>query len=115
MDGTIEKLILLRSGPGTPEAAGALVLATCLQARGRRVTIVLVQDAVLAGVRTSHLESAKLLRGLLDGRATCYYLDEDLAMRGYGPTDALPGCRAVGYSELVDLLLAEGTSATGAF
>jgi sulfur relay protein TusB/DsrH len=115
IDTVPNQIMVLRSGPGGAESTGALTLASELQAQGRRVTLVLVQDAVLAGLEASELDSAGLLRDLLAAGASCYYLADDLAMRGFRPSDLAAGCTAIGYPELVDLLLIDGARVSGAF
>lgn len=108
-------LLLLRSGPGRRESESPLDLVAVMQGQGHRVALVLSQDAVLTGLTESRLPSAQRLRTLIEAGAPCYYLAEDLAMRGYGPGDVVTGCEAVTYGELVEVLFADGVRVSGAF
>jgi sulfur transfer complex TusBCD TusB component (DsrH family) len=109
------KVLVLRNDPASSEATGALHLAATLPIQGRAITVVLIQDAVLCALLASDLESAESVRTLATDGARCYYLSDDLAMRGYAPRDVAPGCLPVDDSGLVDLLPADGASVAGAF
>ncbi|MCC6179846.1 MAG: DsrE family protein [Chloroflexi bacterium] len=115
IDTSVQHLMVLRSGPGATEATSALMLAAELQTQGRPVTLVLVQDAVLAGLAASQLASAQQVRALLADGAACYVLTDDLAMRGFRPSDLVASCTTIDDAELVDLLLADGARVSGAF
>jgi sulfur transfer complex TusBCD TusB component (DsrH family) len=109
------RVVVLRSGPGTSEAEGALGLAEALVEQGGTLVVALLQDAVLIALKDSELASQRQLRALLDTGARCVYLADDLAMRGVGSDQTLLGCSPVGYEELVDVLLADGARVAGAF
>ncbi len=108
-------VLVLRSGPGTQQADGALRLAQPLIEQGGGVTLALVQDAVLVALGDGELPAQRRLREVVAAGARCVYLAEDLALRGFGPDRALPGCAPTGYDGLVDLLLADGARIAGAF
>lgn len=110
-----QHLMVLRSAPGTAEATSALMLATELQTQGRRVSLALLQDAVLAGLAVSQLASAQQVRALLADGAACYVLTDDLTMRGFQPRDLATSCTTIDDGALVDLLLADDTRVSGAF
>lgn len=109
------KVLVVRSGPGRPEALAALNLAGDLCAQGTPVGLVLIQDAVLCALTASSLAAAERLRGLVADGASCHYLGSDLAMRGYGPAETLSACRPLDYDGMVDVLLADRASVAGAF
>lgn len=109
------KVVLLRHAPSEPETVGALRLAASLRALGHRVTLVLIQDAVLGALRHSQVEGARQLRAVVEAGADCRYLAGDLAMRGHGSTSVSPGCEGCSYEELVDVLLADDSRVIGAF
>ena len=115
LDTQLHHVMVLRSAPGAAESTSALMLASELQTQGRRIALVLMQDAVLAGLQASELAGARQIRSLLAAGATCYFLADDLAMRGFRPTDLAASCTVIDYAELVDLLLADGTRVSGAF
>lgn len=108
-------VVVLRSGPGTPEAERAFALARSLHGPATGVTVALIQDAVLAACRDGALPAHRGLREALAAGVCCAYLAEDLALRGYGPDCALVGCEPTNYAGLVDLLLAGGARVAGAF
>ncbi len=107
-------VVMVRSGPGTSQADGALRLAHTLSEQGG-VTLALVQDAVLVTLRDGELPAHQELRRVLGAGGRCVYLAEDLALRGFGPDRTLPGCAPTDYPGLVDLLLADGARVAGAF
>lgn len=107
--------IVLRSGPGTPQASGALRLAQSLAEQSGGVTVALLQDAVLAALGDGALPAQGQLRAAICTGVRCVYLAEDLALRGFGPDHTLEGCEPTGYPGLVDLLLADGARVVGAF
>jgi sulfur transfer complex TusBCD TusB component (DsrH family) len=108
-------VVVLRSGPGTSEAEGALGLAQAMLDQGGALVVALLQDAALLALKSGELPAQRRLRGLLETGARCVYLAEDLAMRGFGSDQTLVGCSPVAYDELVDVLLADGTRVAGAF
>ncbi len=109
------KVLVVRSGPGRPEALAALNLAGELRAQGSAVGLVLIQDAVLCALTLSSLVAVERLRALVADGVVCDYLASDLAMRGYGPADTLRECRPLDYDSMVDVLLAEKASVAGTF
>jgi sulfur transfer complex TusBCD TusB component (DsrH family) len=107
-------VVVAQSGPGAA-AGDALRLSGVMQATGRPLTLVLLQDATLCAVAASHQPAARRLRELVASGATVQVLEEDLAMRGYGREALAPGCRPVTYDAVVDTLLADGQTVAGAF
>ena len=87
-------VVVVRSGPGTAGAGRALSLSATHVARGERLTLVLLGDAVLLAREAS----------ATGAHVVC--LAEDASMRGLAVA-GLSGGRALGYAELVDLLMDE--------
>jgi sulfur transfer complex TusBCD TusB component (DsrH family) len=108
-------VLVLRSGPGTSQADGALGLAQALLAQNGSVVIALLQDAVLATLSNGDLPAHRRLRSLLEAGARCVYLAEDLALHGFGSDQTRPGCSPTDYDGLVDLLLADSARVAGGF
>lgn len=108
-------VLVLRSGPGTPQAGGALGLAQSLAEQAGGVTVALLQDAVLTALGDGELPAQGQLRAAIRTGVRCVYLAEDLALRGFGPDRTLEGCEPTDYAGLVDLLLADGARVAGAF
>jgi sulfur relay protein TusB/DsrH len=93
-------LLLLKNAPSHPDAATGLQMAQHFQAGGNCVDVFLLQDAVLAGIAKDGALAALLAQGL-----DCYALGEDLQLRGYAADNLLPGVRAAGYDELVEMMM----------
>jgi sulfur transfer complex TusBCD TusB component (DsrH family) len=110
-----DRVVVLRSGPGTSEAEGALRLAEALLEQADVLALALIEDAVLIALKDGELPAQGQLRGLLDAGAPCVYLAEDLALRGFDADQSLPGCAPTGYDGLVDLMLADDARVAGAF
>jgi sulfur relay (sulfurtransferase) complex TusBCD TusD component (DsrE family) len=109
-------VIFLATTPyGAENASTALRLAAAALAKGHRVTLALIQDAVLGALRGSQLESARQLRALIEGGTECQYLAHDLTLRGYAPDDVMSGCAPGDEAGIVDVLLADGGRVAGAF
>lgn len=108
-------LLVLRSAPGGRDAERALGLAQTWLGQHGAVAVALIQDGVLAALGVGDLPAQRRLREVVRAGARCVYLAEDLARRGFGPDDALPGCEPTDFAGLVDLLLADGTRVVGAF
>lgn len=107
-------VVVVQSGPGAA-AGAALRLSGVMQASGRPLTLVLLQDATLCAVAANQRPAARRLRELVATGATVQVLEEDLAMRGYGRAALTAGCRPVTYDAVVDTLLADGHTVAGAF
>ncbi|MBI4216978.1 MAG: DsrE family protein [Chloroflexi bacterium] len=108
-------LFLISSPPASSQAQSALRLASQAGGQGHQITLFLLQDAVLASLKGSRQESRQLLeQGLAQGWG-CSCLAEDLALRGYGEGDLLPGVGIAGYPELVEHLMERHDRALGAF
>ncbi len=75
-------LIALSSSPASPAGRHALRLAEALAAQGHALTLCCLQDGVLLGSDRAPGEARAVLDGLLDRRARCLVLDEDLLLRG---------------------------------
>jgi len=100
-------LILISSAPSSSNACAAFDLATQLRQQGHRVSVFLLQDAVLAAL--AHTPNAALTPDI-----DCYALDEDLTLRGFGVHQLAPGVHSAGYSALVELMLERDGKVIGA-
>jgi sulfur relay protein TusB/DsrH len=104
-------LLLLNSVPSNPNAARAFQTALTLRAQGHSVSMFLLQDAVLAGLKAEGYDSAQSNgdgAGSSTGQAlnagvSMFALGEDLALRGFDPSKLLDGVRVADYAQLVDL------------
>jgi sulfur relay protein TusB/DsrH len=104
-------LLLLHSAPSNPNAARAFQTALTLRAQGRSVSMFLLQDAVLAGLKVESFNSAQANRDganslavqALKAGVSMYALGEDLALRGFDPSKLPDGVRVADYAQLVDL------------
>jgi sulfur relay protein TusB/DsrH len=91
-------LVLIKSGPDTPEAKRAVRLAADLGA-----DLVLVQSAVYLACEKG-----------ADLRGPVYAIDEDLRMRGIGPGADIGAAERIDYDRLADLI-AQADQVHGAF
>ncbi len=108
-------VVVLRSGPSSPQAGGALDLAQGLLDQNGGVTVALMQDAVQLAVRDGELPAQQGLRRLLQAGGRCVYLADDLVLRGYVPDQTVETSEPADDAGLVDLLLADGARVAGAF
>ncbi len=91
-------LLLVNSAPSSSNAQRAWQTARMLREQGHPVTVFLMQDGVLAG-----LEGETPL-SKLPPDIRCHVLGEDLALRGFAPSDLGAHVEMADYAELVDLL-----------
>ena len=97
-------IMLVGSAPHSHEALRALQVAEALQGLGYPVDLCLVKDGVLGILRHEQKEGDSLIEKLQNVGASCHYLAEDLAMRGFSSEDTLPGASPVDYGKIVELL-----------
>jgi sulfur transfer complex TusBCD TusB component (DsrH family) len=97
-------LILIGSGPRTPQAEQALTLAVRLRQAGHQLRIALIQDASLMALARPGCSVPAAVS-----------LDEDLRLRGCRKEDVVPGVRIVDRSELVDLMMEQSDAVMGTF
>ena len=107
------KLLVLRSAPDA--SLVGLRSAGEMARQGERVSLCLIQDGVLCALKGNQTPAAGLLGAALEAGVELHYLEEDLAARGFGGGDVRAEARALGYGELVELMLAEGRQVLGAF
>ncbi|MHB1131102.1 MAG: DsrH/TusB family sulfur metabolism protein [Chloroflexota bacterium] len=107
-------LLLVTSGP-VSGALSAVQLATGMKALGEDVDVCLLQDGVLSTLEASGTPAGMAMARALATGVGVYYLEDDLAARGFGREDARPGSRPLGYGELVELLLDGARKTLGAF
>ena len=82
----------------------------CFEEVGNEVGIYLLQDGVF------HALSGKNAMGLIsEEKIRCYFLEEDLIMRGFRNTDLIPQARPSSYEELVDLMSGRYDTTIGIF
>jgi sulfur relay protein TusB/DsrH len=106
-------LLVLRSGPWS--AAVGLRTAGEMARQGEVVSLCLIQDGVLCALKRGQSGSRDLLDQALGYGVQLHYLVEDLAARGFGRDDLLPGASPLGYGGLVELMTEDGRQLLGAF
>ncbi len=106
---------MISSSPRSPEARRALHLAYTLQAQGRPVGVILLQDAVLAAVGADSARKSEELDGLMARAVPVYVCAHDLTLRGFAPQDVFPGVEPADDGRIMDLMLAEGAHLLGCF
>jgi sulfur relay protein TusB/DsrH len=100
-------LMLIGSGPRTPQVEQALTLAARLRQAGHQLCIALIQDASLMALTR--------LGCSVPPAVSLYVVDEDLYLRGSRKEDVVPGIRIVNRAELVDLMMEQSDAVMGAF
>lgn len=100
-------LMLIGSGPQTPQAEQALTLAVHLRQAGHQLRIALIQDASLMALARPGCS--------VPPAVSLYVVDEDLHLRGCSTGDVAPGVKIVDYSELVDVMMEQSDAVMGAF
>ncbi len=98
-------VLLVASGPRTPEAATALALAAALQEAGHPVSLCLLQDATLLAVARSERPFLPASR--------VYVAADDLRLRGLTVEDVTPGVQVTDHGALVDLMTMDGVRTIG--
>lgn len=100
--------VLVASSPSTPAAQRAFQLVRDLAAKGHRVTLGLLEDAVLGGTGT--------VPGVpLEQCAAVMVLADDLSLRGVDPARLDRGCSRCTYGDLIDQIMAKSDRVLGAF
>lgn len=108
------KLVVITSAPSC-KAEVALEMAIQMKEMGQEVGLCLLQDAVLYLLRGNATPASESVGRALEAGIDVYYLEDDLAARGFGRDDTRAGCRPLGYGDLVDLMLDDGRVPLGAF
>ncbi len=108
-------LLVITSSPAAEAALRALAVACTLDDQGRCVALALLQDAVLAAVKSDQTPAAQVVSKLAAEGIAVYAALQDLALRGISPDDLTPGATTVDDRGLVDLMLADGTKTLGCF
>ena len=104
-------LLLVNSAPSSPNLKRAFGSALALKEQGHPVSMFLLQDAVLAGLREEGLDRSQPNSSgahphaaqALNAGVSLYSLVEDLALRGYAASNLWDGIQAGDYGQLVDL------------
>lgn len=96
-------LLLVNSAPSNPNLDRAFESALALKAQGHPVSMFLLQDAVLAGLKGDGAGGAPSSSQALSAGITIYALNEDLAMRGFTASKLRDGIQLGDYGQLVDL------------
>ncbi|MEK6681060.1 MAG: DsrH/TusB family sulfur metabolism protein [Nitrospirota bacterium] len=107
-------LILISNAPDTKNFNRAFSTAGSLRDDENDVSLFFIQDGVRAAIDRDRLIKRELDK-LINSGVKCYALDEDLRLRGFEKGMLLPEIIPTGYSELLDLMAAEGVSTIGAF
>ncbi len=113
MQQATRKLVVLLSGPGA--AVAGLRSAAEMARQGEKVSLCLIQDGVLCALKGIDGPAAIRMSEALELGAELRYLDEDLTARGFDEGDVRAEARPLGYSALVELMLADGQRVLGAF
>ncbi|MBI5651024.1 MAG: DsrE family protein [Chloroflexi bacterium] len=96
-------LFLINSQPASPNAARAFESALTLRADGHPITLFLLQDAVLTGLKGEGSQAGMLMGHIQCKGISVYALGEDLAMRGFTQTNLRDGICIADYAQMVDL------------
>lgn len=96
-------LLLLNSTPSNPNAERAFATALQLRSLGHAVSLCLLQDAVLAGLKIAENGTSPRIAQTLAAGISIYALGEDLALRGFTPNKVFAGVCLADYSQLLDL------------
>ena len=107
-------LLMITSSPRSMEAQRAFHLARTLHAQRRTVSVVLLQDAVLAAVGKGPAQDPHGLAMLQSRGVPVYVCEHDLTLRGFAP-DMIGGAQAVNDQRIVDLMVADDTRTFGCF
>ena len=98
-------VLLVASGPRTPEAATALALAAALREAGHPVSLCLLPDAALLSLARSDRPSLAATR--------VYVAADDLRLRGFTVDEVSPGVQVTDHGALVDLMTMDGVRTIG--
>ncbi len=104
-----KSIILIGSSPASGKAATNFNLVPRLVDAGQEVQVCLLQDGVLAGLDGGWASAA---RAQAPGARLCA-LDEDLALRGFGPKDLAPSVEGLSYAELAEAIMGDGVQVIG--
>jgi len=105
-------LTIISSSLSSSQVTRGLQIALDLQSKGH-VSVVLVQDAVLAALKTSRI--ADRIRQLPSNGGSVYVLADHLNKRGFSSDDLLETVRIIDYAQLVEFMMNEETSMLGVF
>ncbi|MCL4459795.1 MAG: DsrE family protein [Chloroflexi bacterium] len=108
-------LLLISSPPNTQNAHTVLQLAHTLHKQGGKIGLFLLQDGVYCALAEQNLEAKGMLEPSISDGITCFYLQEDLEMRGYKREDALSQTLPADYAQLVDFIMQDYDHVMGAF
>jgi len=104
-----KSVLLIGSSPASGKATTNFNLVRRLGEAGQAVQVCLLQDGVLAGLDGGWAGAA---RAQTPGARFCA-LDEDLALRGFGPQDLAQGIDGLTYGELVEAMMGDGVQVIG--
>lgn len=102
-------VVLIGSSPSSGKATSNFNLVQQLVRSGHAVQVCLLQDGVLAGLRSDWAGAARAQAAGAEFQA----LDEDLALRGFGPQDLAQGVGGVTYAKLVEAIMGDGVQVVG--
>ena len=102
-------VVLIGTSPASGKATSSFALVQQLVRAGHPVRVCLLQDGVLAGLKSDWAGGARAPAA----GAAFQALDEDLALRGLGPQDLAQGVASMSYAELVDAIMEEGVQVVG--
>ncbi len=103
-------LMIISSSPHSPHASAAIDLVNNLNNQGNKLAVFLLQDGVFHAI-----SGEGAMKALLEKKIDCYYLEEDLIMRGFQKEDAIAEALPSGYEGLDDLMMEKYNSTIGAF
>jgi sulfur relay protein TusB/DsrH len=102
-------VVLMGSSPCASSATTAFSLVRRLVQANHTVQVCLMQDGALAGLDAAWANAA---RAQAPG-AKFSVLDEDLALRGFGPQNLAQGIDCFSYAKLVEVLMGDGVHVIG--
>jgi sulfur relay (sulfurtransferase) DsrF/TusC family protein len=105
-------LVLFASPPDSRRFARGLRIVGSLSTQETPISVAMLQDSVLMATRADSGPAWSAVSSKVSG---AYALEEHLVKRGFGQKDLASPFEAIGYGELLDLVMEEGTSVTGAF
>lgn len=100
--------ILVASSPSSASARRAFSLAENLAEQGHRVTLGLLEDAVLASTGEELGLPVRACESIM-------VLTDDLYLRGFGHDSLVPACHACTYGDVVDLMMERADRTLGVF
>lgn len=109
-----KRLVLVLSGPAAG-ALSAVETAQRMREQGHGVDLCLLQDGVLCALQGNETSAGGAVGRALGAGVGVFYMEDDLAARGFDREDARPEARALSYENLVDLMLDGERTTLGAF